>query len=75
MLLSCLYAYFNSIFDDSENIPLIRAIVTRFTFRQCFCDERQIKIPYQVIENILKYQSLTARYAIGYFAYLSFGNP
>ena len=55
MLLSCLYAYFNSIFDDSENIPLIRAIVTRFTFRQCFCDERQTKIPYQVIENILKY--------------------
>ena len=73
--ISCLYAYFNSIFDDSKNIPLIRAIVTRFTFRQCFCDERQIKIPYQVIENILKYQSLTARYAIGYFTYLSFGNP
>ena len=28
----CLYAYFKSIFDDGENIFLIRAIVT---FKQC----------------------------------------
>ena len=62
-------------FDNGGNIPLIKAIVTSLTFRQCVCDKRSIKILYEVIVKIWNYQSLTARYAIGDFTDLSFGNP
>ena len=40
----CRYAYIKSKFGNGENIPLIRAIGTSLTFRQCFCDKRKIKI-------------------------------
>ena len=48
----CRYAYIKSKFGNGENIPLIRAIVTSLTFRQCFCDKRQIKIREEVIVTI-----------------------